>query len=152
MRFYNCKNNCVRRIFFVVAFQDKTPRKERLVLFMVSELLTDIQFRDDRAVTADILLHQIIEQISSFTNHLQKTSSGMKVLFVNLQMFGQAVDSLGQQCDLHFGRTGVLFMKLVRLNNVRLQFFNHFHSPPYFVHSPEYEAKRRGERLPSHIR
>lgn len=71
-------------------------------------LLADAQLLNDGAIPFDILLHQVIEQIAAVTNHLQKAAAGMVVLLVYLQVFGQIVDSLGENGDLDLGRTAAL--------------------------------------------
>ena len=97
-----------------------------LSLVVLQKLLTDIQFCDNRAVAIDILFHQIIQQASSLTDHLQKTSSGMEVLFVDLQMLGQVVDPFGQDRDLNLGRTGVGLVDPVGIDDSGFNLFQHF--------------------------
>ena len=43
-------------------------------------------------------------------DHLKKPPSGTVVLFVGFQMFGQFVDALRQNSNLHFRRASVFFM------------------------------------------
>ena len=72
---------------------------------------------DQSSVSFQISFLQVVQHVSSLTYHLQQTSSGVMVLLVFLQMFVQVVDSVGQNCDLNFGGTGVAFVGSVLLHN-----------------------------------
>ena len=50
---------------------------------------------------------KVCEQAAACADHFQKALAGMMVLAVNLKVFGQLVDALGQKRHLHFRRTGV---------------------------------------------
>jgi len=50
---------------------------------------------------------QIIQQPAALPDHLQEPAARAVVFHVLLQMFRQFVDPLGQQSDLHIGRTCV---------------------------------------------
>ena len=92
------------------------------------ELLSDFRLLDDRAVTLDVVLCQIVQKIAAMTDHLKKTAAAVVVLVVCLQMLVQIVDAVGQNCDLNLGRTGVAFMGLVLLDDLLLNcLFHGFH-------------------------
>ena len=93
------------------------------VLFSESELA------DDRTVTLDVYLLQIVEQASSLTDHLLKTAAAVEVLFVGFQVRGQVVDTGSQNGDLNFGRACVSFMGSVLFDEAELFFFLH-----WFIH------------------
>ena len=107
-----------------------TPRLP--VLAEKTELLSQAQLLDDRAVTLDVLLGQVVEKVLSVANHLLKTSLGMEILGVLLQMLGEVVDALGEDRDLHLGRAGVALIDLIGLNEVLLGFFLHGFSPSLY--------------------
>ena len=88
-------------------------------------LLSQAELADDRAVTLDINLLQVVEQVSSVTDHLLQTAAAVEVLLVGLQVRGQVVDASGQNCDLNLGRTGVSFVSCVLLNDAELFVFLH---------------------------
>ncbi len=91
-------------------------------------LLSDVQLFDDRAVTLDIGLLQVVQKVSSVTNHLQKSAAAVVVLVVGLEVLGQIVNSVGQNCDLYLGRTRVTLVRRVGFNNCLLFVFQHsFH-------------------------
>ena len=58
------------------------------------------------------------------TYHLQKTTAGVVILLVNLDVLSQLVDSLGENCDLYLGRTGILLVQTVSLDYGCLFFFS----------------------------
>jgi len=70
-------------------------------------LLSDVQLLDDCTIAVDINLLQITEEVTSVTNHLQKTAAAVVVLHVGLQVLGQAVDAVGQNSDLNLRGTCV---------------------------------------------
>ena len=114
--------------YFFQGFPCKQRRKawgEHSPHAFFQNLLTQAQLGDNGAVTLDIGLLQVGQQVAAMTNHLQQTTTGMMVLLVNLQMFVQVVDSLGQYSDLYFGRTGVAFVGGMGQDNFGFFFFAH---------------------------
>ena len=69
------------------------------------------------------------QKVSSVTDHLQKTSSGVMVMRMLFQMSIQVVDSLGEHCDLDLGRTGVAFMSRVLFHDFLFFLLSHVVSP-----------------------
>jgi hypothetical protein len=67
---------------------------------------------DDGTVAVDVFVFDIIEQSATPAHEHQQTSTGMVVLLVNLEVFGQIGYAMGQQSDLHLGRSRVAFMQL----------------------------------------
>ena len=90
------------------------------------ELLTQTELLDDRAVTLDIVLLEVCEEVSSVTDHLEKAATAVVVLVVRLHVFSQVVDTVGQKCDLYFGRTGIAFVNSVLFNDGLLGVLVHF--------------------------
>jgi len=58
-------------------------------------------------IAFDVCAFQIIEQTPSLLDHFQQAAPRMIILLVSLEMLGQVVNSLTQQCHLYLGRTGV---------------------------------------------
>ena len=90
------------------------------------ELLTQTELLDDRAVTLDIVLLEVCEEVSSVADHLEKAAAAVVVLVVRLHVLGQVVDTVGQKCDLYFGRTGITFVNSVLFNDGLLCVLVHF--------------------------
>src|SRR5699024_4250022 len=65
----------------------------------------------------DIFLGEVIEQTAALTDELQQSATRRKVVFVLCHVLGQVLDTLGDQCDLHFGCTGVAFREFESLLN-----------------------------------
>ncbi len=88
-------------------------------------LLSQAELADDRAVTLDVVLLQVVQQASSATDHLLKTAAAVEVLLVDFQVLGQVSDAVGQDSNLYFGRTGVALVSSVLLDDVELCVFLH---------------------------
>lgn len=84
---------------------------------MFKLLLSDAELCDAGSVTLDVLVHEVIEQTAALTDHKKQAVAAVVILLVNLQMLGELIDALGQDGNLHLGRTGVGFMGAVGLNN-----------------------------------
>ena len=88
-------------------------------------LLSQAELADDRAVTLDVVLLQVVQQTSSVTNHLLQTAAAVEVLLVSLEVLGQVSDAVGQDSNLYLGRTCVTLVGSVLLDDVELCFFLH---------------------------
>ena len=87
-------------------------------------LSSQAQLANDRAVTLDIVVLQIVEEVSSVTDHLLKSAAAVEILLVRLEVDGQVVDAGSQNSDLNFGRTGVGFVCAVVFDNNVLLFLS----------------------------
>ncbi len=88
-------------------------------------LLSQAELADDRAVTLDVVLLQVVQQASSATDHLLQTAAAMEVLLVSLEVLGQVSDAVGQNSNLYLGRTCVALVGSVLLDDVVLEFLLH---------------------------
>ena len=84
--------------------------------------VAQLQFLRDRLIAVQIYVLQVFEQAAALADHHQQPAARAVILFVRLQMFGQMVDSLGQQRNLHIRRTCVFAMQLKLVNRLRLRF------------------------------
>ena len=66
------------------------------------ELFPQAQSFHDASVPFDVFLHQVVQQATALTNHFQQAATGMMVLFVGFQVFGQIADPFGQDGNLYF--------------------------------------------------
>ena len=66
-------------------------------------LLTDAQLGDECTIAVDVLLCQVVQQVTALTNHHQQTAAGVVVMLVNPQVVGQLVDPGGQDSYLNLG-------------------------------------------------
>ena len=89
-----------------------------MLLACLSEaLFTQTQFLDDRAITHDVLLHQVVEKATTATDHFEKTTARVMILLMLLQVLGQIIDAAGQYRDLDFGRTRVTLVGGILLHD-----------------------------------
>ena len=88
-------------------------------------LFSQTELSNDCAVTLDIVVLQVVQKVSSVTDHLLQTAAAVEVLLVGLEVLGQVVDTAGEDCDLNLRRTGVSFVSGVLLDECELFFFLH---------------------------
>ena len=89
-------------------------------------LLSDAELFNDSSVSVDVYLHEIVEKISSVTNHLKEAATAVVVLVVALEVLCEIVDSVSENRDLYLGRTCVALMCSVLFNNCLLFLCCHF--------------------------
>jgi hypothetical protein len=66
-------------------------------------LLAYTKFLDQGPVFLNIFIFEIVEKTAPLANQFQQPLTGMMILLVDLEMFGEILDSIGQQSNLHFG-------------------------------------------------
>ena len=88
-------------------------------------LLSQAKLANDRAVTLDVVLLQVVQQTSSLANHLLQTAAAVEILLVCLEVLGQVSDAVGQNSNLYLGRTCVTLVGSVLLDDVEFYFFLH---------------------------
>ena len=118
--------------------RERGQRLMPLLSLPIRKLFSQSELVYDCTVALDVYLLQVVEQVSSVTDHLLQTAAAVEVLLVGLQVCGQVVDAGGQNSDLNLGRTGVSLMGCVLLNQRELFVFLHgiFHlSFIYAFHS-----------------
>jgi hypothetical protein len=99
-------------------------------------LFPETQGFDNSAIALDILVANVIQQIATLSDELQKPAPARKVFGVLLQVGRQLVDPLGEERDLDFRRSGVAFVQGVGLDNLCLTFFGYGHVPPFLSGPP----------------
>ena len=72
-----------------------------------SRLLSDAEFGNDGTVTLDVVFHEVVKKTAALTDHFEEAHSGVIVLLVDLEMFGELGDALSKDGDLDFGGAGV---------------------------------------------
>ena len=74
--------------------------------------MAQLELFRNRLITAHIRILQVIQQPTSLTDHHQQPAARTVIFLVLLQMFGQVIDPLREQRDLHVSRAGILLMQL----------------------------------------
>ena len=80
------------------------------------------------------------------TDHFKKTASAVMVVFVDLEMLGELVDTGSKNSYLYLGRTGVALMSFVSGDYFLLFFLGHFIFT--FHNNIPYTEPSAGDRLP----
>ena len=84
--------------------------KERMGIL---PLAAQAKLLNDRLVTVQIRLLEVIKEFSPTGCHHQQAASGMEILAVRFQVFRKMSDTGGEQSDLHFTRSGILVVGTV---------------------------------------
>ncbi len=102
-------DRCSPRSLVDVAQERKPPTNQRVKLNKTElyRLLTDAEARDDLAVALDVGLADVVQKTTTTTHELEQTTTRVVVLLVRLEVRREVDDPLGQQCNLHFGRSRV---------------------------------------------
>jgi len=80
----------------------KTRWRQRARFVVSDRSAAQAETLDQILVTSRILAVQVVEQLAALIDHPEQTPSGMVIVLVFLEVFGQVGDSRGQQCNLYF--------------------------------------------------
>ena len=94
-------------------------------LSLLQVLFSQSELADDCTVTLNVNLLEVVEEVSSVTNHLLKSAAAVEVLLVSLEVRGEVVDAGGEESDLYLGGTRIAFVGCVLLNESELCVFLH---------------------------
>ena len=84
------------------------------------ELPADAELVDNRPVPPRILILQIFQESPPLPDQHQQAPPRVVILRVGLEMLGQSVDALGEERDLHLGRSCVALVRLELLDQALL--------------------------------
>src|SRR5687768_15256119 len=73
-------------------------------------LAADAQTLDERLVAVLVDLLDVVEEAAPGLHHFQQPASRMVVLGVAFEVLGEVGDALGEDRDLHLGRTGIALL------------------------------------------
>ena len=74
---------------------------------MRSGSATQSETADDRAVTLDVGLLEVVQETTALADEEQQPASAVVVVLVLLEVFGEVRDAVAQERDLHLGGSGV---------------------------------------------
>jgi hypothetical protein len=74
---------------------------------------------DDSPVTLDVGALQVVQQPATLADQLEQPAPRIVVVGVRLEVVGEVVDPFAEDGDLDFGRSGVLLIEAVRLDDAR---------------------------------
>ncbi len=90
-------------------------------------LFTQTQTADQLAVSIGLGTAQVRQQAAAGAHHFQQAAAAVVVFRVGFEVWGQIVDAEGQQCNLHFRRTGIAFFALEIFNDLCFLFDGQCH-------------------------
>jgi multidrug efflux pump subunit AcrA (membrane-fusion protein) len=76
-------------------------------------LVTDTKRSDDSSISIDILLIEVVQETTALVDKCDQSTSGGKVLGVNLEVGGQVVDTLRHAGNLVFWAASIGFVSSV---------------------------------------
>ena len=95
---------------------------KQLFPLLVFVLLTETELRNQFAITVNVLVAQVVQQVTAMTYHFQKTTTGVVVFLVRAQVVVQVVDLVGQDRDLNFRGPGVSVVYFKSFDQVLFSF------------------------------
>jgi hypothetical protein len=84
---------------------------------LTKALFTKVQLLQQLVILRQIVPFQLIEELATAGSHLEKPTARVEILPVRTQVLGQVIDASGQECDLDFGRAGILIVSFVFLDD-----------------------------------
>ena len=87
---------------------DPVWRSPALIKFFC--LAAQFELFEDRGVAIEVGALQVVEQLAATGRHGDQAAAGVEVLAVFPEVLGEVFDARGEQCDLHFGRAGVILV------------------------------------------
>ncbi len=93
----------------------------------VKPLSAQAEFSNQRLVAFSVLAIQVIKETPALRDELQQTTTGMIVLLVVLEMFGQVLDAFGKYSNLDFRRSGIALGRGIFLHQFLLAFSSNRH-------------------------
>src|SRR3954465_9212685 len=102
-------------------------RKRAQKLRALVRLAADAVLLEQSPVAGLVLLLDVIEKRTAGRHQLQKTTTGMVVLGVGLEVFGEVGDALRKDGNLDLGRTGIAGLEGAVLDDFRFAFCGNRH-------------------------
>jgi hypothetical protein len=65
---------------------------------------------DNLVITLNVYALEIVQKTPALRDHLEQAAPRMVIFLVRLEMLGQLVNALAEQCDLNLGRTRITFV------------------------------------------
>ena len=91
-----------------------------LTFLTACRLLTQTEGLDEFTIASDVLVVEILQELTTTTYHLGQCTSGTEVLVVLLQVLGEVLNTIGEQGYLALNRTCVLSVFAILAENLSL--------------------------------
>jgi hypothetical protein len=95
---------------------------------LIPKIVAQAQSFHDETISGSILTVQIRQVTSSLPDQFEQATTGMLIVFVDLEMFDQFVDSSSQQRDLNLWGSCIARVNAVLSYDFFLLFFSKRHS------------------------
>src|SRR5215467_3509543 len=82
--------------------------------------LADSELVRQDSVALRVLLPEVFQKAAAPADEHKQAAAGVMVFLVGLEVIGQSVDPLGEQCDLHFRRSRIAVVRLELLDETLL--------------------------------
>ena len=86
-------------------------------------LPTETEALDYRVIFVDIAALQVIQKFTTTGDHFEQPATRVVVFFVHLEVLGELIDALREQCDLHLRRPAVVVVRFVITYDLFFYFF-----------------------------
>src|SRR5512142_2806487 len=90
------------------------------VIRVAGRLPAQTESPDDRLIALGAHLMQVCEQPSPLSDHHEQAATARVVVTGRAEMLGEVLDAFREQCDLDLGRTAVLLVAAVGLDQLTL--------------------------------
>lgn len=139
----SAKNKTQRHHLWVLTQSLNEHGSGEPVAFVRASLASQAKSVNERSIALTVLFAEIPEKPTAPAYHLEQTTAGVVVMRMLAQVFGQGIDSFGQQRDLNFGRTGIGLVNLIRLDDLFTLLFLKRHSRLTSLTNPQNPRKSR---------
>ena len=78
-----------------------------------SRLAAQFQFLNDFLILPQIVALQVVKQLAPLAGHFNEAVSGVDILAMGSQVFGEMRDPSREQGNLHLARSGVFLVRLI---------------------------------------
>ena len=79
--------------------------KARVSGLMLLDVVADAELLNQFTVCFDIAILDVLEKAAALTDEHHKTTTGVVILLVLFEMFGEVADTFGEDCDLNVRST-----------------------------------------------
>ena len=110
-------------------------------------LFSQAETGDEISVSVDICLSEVLEKVSSLSYHLQKTSSGVVVFMMLLEVLVEVVDPVSKDSYLNLRGTCIAFFSSILFDDFLFLLFCKHKNKLLFLNSPALRSRRRCEPL-----
>jgi hypothetical protein len=95
------------------------------------QLAANTKTLDECTVAVDVDVGKVSEEATTLTNEEKKATTRVVVVLVLLEVLGEVLDALGEQCNLNFRGSGVAGVGCVLVDDCFLDICRKSHGYPF---------------------